>query len=129
MKGEEMAKYFDEPSRTFNEYLLVPGYSSADCRVENVSLRTPVTKFGRGEKAKITMNIPMTSAIMQSVSGDELAIARAKEGGISAIGQETSIFNKSNDSKEAFLARATVALGSMFAVLAIVLTIVISLIK
>ena len=80
-----MAKYFDEPSRTFNEYLLVPGYSSADCRVENVSLKTPVTKFKKGEEPKITMNIPMTSAIMQSVSGDELAIALAKEGGISFI--------------------------------------------
>ena len=80
-----MAKYFDEPSRTFNEYLLVPGYSSSECRVENVSLKTPVTKFKRGEEPKITMNIPMTSAIMQAVSGDELAIALAKEGGISFI--------------------------------------------
>ena len=80
-----MAKYFDEPSRTFNEYLLVPGYSSSECRVENVSLKTPVTKFKKGEEPKITMNIPMTSAIMQAVSGDELAIALAKEGGISFI--------------------------------------------
>ncbi len=80
-----MANYFDEPSRTFNEYLLVPGYSSTECRVENVSLKTPVTKFKKGEKPAITMNIPMTSAIMQSVSGDELAIALAKEGGISFI--------------------------------------------
>ena len=54
----------------------------------------------------------------------------SKEGGVSALGgQETSIFNKSNDSKEAFLARGTIALGSMFAVIAIVLTIIISLIK
>ena len=80
-----MAFYCDEPSRTFNEYLLVPGYSSTDCRVENVSLKTPVTKFRKGEQPKITMNIPMTSAIMQAVSGDELAIALAKEGGISFI--------------------------------------------
>ena len=80
-----MAFYCDEPSRTFNEYLLVPGYSSTDCRVENVSLKTPVTKFKRGEQPKISMNIPMTSAIMQAVSGDELAIALAKEGGISFI--------------------------------------------
>ena len=43
-----MAKYFEEPSRTFNEYLLVPGYSSAESRVENVSLKTPVTKFKKG---------------------------------------------------------------------------------
>ena len=80
-----MAKYFDEPSRTFSEYLLIPGYSSAECRVENVSLKTPVTKFKKGEEAAISMNIPMTSAIMQSVSGDELAIALAREGGISFI--------------------------------------------
>ena len=80
-----MANYFDEPSRTFSEYLLIPGYSSEECRVENVSLRTPVTKFKKGEESDIYMNIPMTSAIMQSVSGSELAIALAREGGISFI--------------------------------------------
>ena len=80
-----MANYFDEPSRTFSEYLLIPGYSSEECRVENVSLRTPVSKFKKGEEADIYMNIPMTSAIMQSVSGSELAIALAREGGISFI--------------------------------------------
>ena len=80
-----MAYYFDEPSRTFNEYLLIPGYSSAECRVENVSLKTPVVKFKKGETPALSMNIPMTSAIMQAVSGDRLAIALAKEGGISFI--------------------------------------------
>ena len=80
-----MAYFYDEPSRTFNEYLLIPGYSSADCRVENVSLRTPVVKFRKGETPALSMNIPMTSAIMQAVSGDRLAIALAKEGGISFI--------------------------------------------
>ena len=80
-----MAKYFEEPSRTFSEYLLIPGYSSEDCRVENVSLKTPLTKFRKGEEPTIAMNIPMTSAIMQAVSGDELAIALAREGGISFI--------------------------------------------
>ncbi|MBQ9060174.1 MAG: IMP dehydrogenase, partial [Firmicutes bacterium] len=80
-----MAYFYDEPSRTFNEYLLIPGYSSADCRVENVSLKTPVVKFRKGETPALSMNIPMTSAIMQAVSGDRLAIALAKEGGISFI--------------------------------------------
>ena len=80
-----MAYFYDEPSRTFNEYLLIPGYSSADCRVEHVSLRTPVVKFRKGETPALSMNIPMTSAIMQAVSGDRLAIALAKEGGISFI--------------------------------------------
>lgn len=80
-----MAFYFNEPSRTFSEYLLVPGYSSKECRPENVSLKTPVVKFKREEKSEIIMNIPLVSAIMQSVSDDRLAIALAKEGGISFI--------------------------------------------
>ena len=80
-----MAYIFDEPSRTFNEYLLVPGYSSKECRVDNVSLQTPVVKFRKGEEPAITMNIPLVSAIMQAVSGEKLAIALAKEGGISFI--------------------------------------------
>lgn len=80
-----MAFYFKEPSYTFSEYLLVPGYSSAECQPKNVSLKTPLVKFKKGEEPAISMNIPMTSAIMQSVSNDTLAIALAKEGGISFI--------------------------------------------
>ena len=80
-----MAFYFDEPSRTFNEYLLVPGYSSKECRVENVSLRTPVVKFKKGEEPALSMNIPLVSAVMQAVSDDRMAVALAKEGGISFI--------------------------------------------
>lgn len=86
-----MAYYFDEPSRTFNEYLLVPGYSDTECRPENVNLKTPVVKFKKGEQSKITMNIPLTSAIMQAVSDDNMAIALAKEGGISFIFGSQSI--------------------------------------
>lgn len=80
-----MAYYYNEPSHTFSEYLLVPGYSSKECTPANVSLKTPVTKFKKGEKPEITMNIPLVSAIMQSVSDDKMAIALAKEGGISFI--------------------------------------------
>ncbi|MBQ4649240.1 MAG: IMP dehydrogenase, partial [Firmicutes bacterium] len=80
-----MAHYFSEPSRTFNEYLLVPGYSSKECRVENVSLKTPLVKFKKGEEPALTMNIPLVSAIMQAVSNDTLAVALAKEGGVSFI--------------------------------------------
>ena len=80
-----MAFYFDEPSRTFNEYLLVPGYSGKECRVENVSLKTPVVKFKKGEEPALSMNIPLVSAVMQAVSDDRLAVALAKEGGISFI--------------------------------------------
>lgn len=80
-----MAYFFSEASHTFNEYLLVPGYSSAECVPTNVSLKTPVVKFKKGEEPELTMNIPLVSAIMQSVSNDTMAVALAKEGGISFI--------------------------------------------
>lgn len=86
-----MATYFNEPSRTFNEYLLIPGYTSRDCIPSNVSLKTPLVKFKRGEEPPITLNIPLVSAIMQSVSNDTLAIALAKEGGLSFIYGSQSI--------------------------------------
>lgn len=86
-----MAYYFSEVSHTFNEYLLVPGYSSAECIPANVSLRTPLVKFKKGEEPAISMNIPLTSAIMQSVSGDRLAVALAREGGVSFIYGSQSI--------------------------------------
>ena len=81
-----MAYYFSEPSRTFVEYLLVPGYSSSANVPNAVSLRTPLVKFRKGqEECPLEMNIPMVSAIMQSVSGEKLAIALAKQGGVSFI--------------------------------------------
>ncbi len=80
-----MATFINEPSHTFNEYLLIPGYSSSECVPANVSLKTPLVKYKKGETPAITMNIPMVSAIMQSVSGDRLAIALAVEGGVSFI--------------------------------------------
>ncbi len=80
-----MARYYNEPSHTFSEYLLIPGYTGENCVPANVSLKTPLTKFRAGEEPAISLNIPMTSAIMQSVSNDTLAIALAKEGGISFI--------------------------------------------
>ena len=80
-----MAYYFTEPSHTFSEYLLVPGYSSAECIPSNVSLKTPVVKFKKGEQCPLTMNVPMVSAVMQSVSGEKIGIGLAKEGGIAFI--------------------------------------------
>ncbi|MCH3962642.1 MAG: IMP dehydrogenase [Solobacterium sp.] len=80
-----MAKYYNEPSHTFSEYLLIPGYTGPDNIPENVSLKTPLVKYKKGEKPAITLNVPMVSAVMQSVSGDRLGIALAKEGGISFI--------------------------------------------
>lgn len=86
-----MAYFFEEPARTFNEYLLVPGYSSAECVPDAVSLKTPLVKFKRGEEPAISLNVPMVSAIMQAVSDDGMAIALATEGGMSFIFGSQSI--------------------------------------
>lgn len=96
-----MATYINEPSHTFNEYLLIPGYSSSQCVPTNVSLKTPLVKFKKGEKSAIEMNIPMVSAIMQSVSGDKLAVALAKSGGVSFIYGSQSV-----EDEAAMVARA-----------------------
>ena len=86
-----MAYYYSEPSHTFSEYLLVPGYSSSKCQPQNVSLKTPLVKFKKGEEPALSLNIPLVSAIMQSVSNDTMAVALAKEGGISFIYGSQSI--------------------------------------
>ena len=87
-----MAYIYPEPSHTFSEYLLIPGYTSEECIPDRVSLKTPLVKYRKGQgECPITLNIPMTSAIMQSVSNDTLAIALAKEGGISFIFGSQSI--------------------------------------
>lgn len=95
-----MAYFYSEPSHTFSEYLLIPRYTSQHCIPDNVSLRTPLVKFSRGEDCPITLNIPMVSAIMQSVSDDRLAVALAKEGGMSFIYGSQSI-----ESEAAMVAR------------------------
>ena len=89
-----MAKILKNEAHTFNEYLLIPDYSGPKNIPSNVSLSTPLTKFKRGSKPKIQMNIPLVSSIMQSVSGDRLAIALAKEGGVTFIFGSQSIENE-----------------------------------
>ena len=80
-----MAHIFNEPSHTFNEYLLIPGYSSEECQPQNVSLKTPLVKFKKGEEPALSLNIPLVSAVMQAVSDDGMAVALAREGGCSFI--------------------------------------------
>lgn len=86
-----MAKFCKEPSRTFSEYLLIPGYTDENCTPDNVNLRTPLVKFKKGEEPALHLNIPMVSAIMQAVSGEEMACALAREGGVSFIYGSQSI--------------------------------------
>ena len=80
-----MAIYVEEVSRTFGEYLLIPGLTTKQCVPSNVSLRTPLVKYKVGTSPAIELNIPFVSAIMQSVSGSELAIELARNGGLSFI--------------------------------------------
>ena len=104
-----MAKFINEPSHTFNEYLLIPGYSSSECVPANVSLKTPLVKYRKGEEPAISLNIPMVSAIMQSVSGDRLAVALAIEGGLSfiygsqSIEDEAAMVNRAKSYKAGFV--------------------------
>ena len=104
-----MASFITEPSRTFNEYLLIPGYSSADCVPANVSLKTPLVKFRRGEEPALHLNIPLVSAIMQAVSGDRLAVALATEGGVSfiygsqSVEDEAAMVKRAKDYKAGFV--------------------------
>ena len=104
-----MATFITEPSRTFNEYLLIPGYSSAECIPANVSLKTPLVKYRRGEEPAISLNIPLVSAIMQAVSGDRLAVALATEGGVSfiygsqSVEDEAAMVKRAKDYKAGFV--------------------------
>jgi IMP dehydrogenase len=104
-----MAMIVDSVSRTFGEYLIIPGYSSADCKTENVSLQTPLVKHKKGEKPRLSLNIPLASAVMQSVSNDRLAVALAREGGISfifcsqSIEQEAEMVSRVKSHKAGFV--------------------------
>ncbi len=105
-----MAFYFDEPSRTFNEYLLVPGYSPSSCIPQDVSLKTPLVKYKKNqEDCPIELSIPMVSAIMQSVSDDRMAVALATEGGLSfiygsqSIEEEAAMVSRVKDYKAGFV--------------------------
>ncbi len=86
-----MPQIIDDISRTFSEYLLIPGLTTKDCYPDKVSLKTPLVKFRKGERPEIELNIPFVSAIMQSVSDSRMAIALAKNGGLSFIYGSQSI--------------------------------------
>lgn len=105
-----MAYFYPEVSRTFSEYLLVPGYSSSECIPSNVSLKTPFVKYRKGvEEAPLSLNIPMVSAVMQSVSGERMGEALAREGGCAfifgsqSIESEAAMVRKVKRSKAGFV--------------------------
>jgi IMP dehydrogenase len=96
-----MAFYYDDAAHTFNEYLLVPGYSSAGCVPSAVDLSVPLVKYARRDGPSLGLNIPLVSAIMQSVSNDVMAVALAREGGLSFIYSSQSV-----EDQAAMIARA-----------------------
>ena len=104
-----MSHIINEPSHTFNEYLLIPSHSTCACVPANISLKTPLVKFARGEQSALTMNVPMVSAIMQSVSDDKLAVALAIEGGVSfiygsqSVEAEAAMVRRAKDYKAGFV--------------------------
>ena len=105
-----MAYYYEEPSRTFNEYLLVPGHTPATCIPASVSLKTPLVKYRKGEEeCPLSLNTPMVSAIMAAVSDDKMAVALATEGGMSfiygnqTIEQEAAMVKRVKDYKAGFV--------------------------
>jgi len=90
-----MAQIFEQESRTFSEYLLIPNLTSRDCTPDNVNLSTPIVKYRKGvEESRLKINVPVVSAIMQAVSDDGMAIALARSGGISFIFGSQSIENQ-----------------------------------
>ena len=86
-----MAKFLTEPSRTFNEYLLIPRLTTRECTPDKISLKTPLVRHKIGEEPSMYLNVPFMSACMQSVSGEEMGVALAREGGIAIIYMSQSI--------------------------------------
>ncbi|HEU4620476.1 MAG TPA: IMP dehydrogenase [Gammaproteobacteria bacterium] len=86
-----MAHIYDEPSRTFGEYLLVPNLTRKGIVPSAVDLTAPLVRFPRGSAAPLSINVPITSAMMQAVSDDKLAIALARSGGLAFIFGSQSI--------------------------------------
>ncbi len=80
-----MAFIYEEPSRTFGEYLLLPNLTAKNMVPSNVDLSAPLVRHRRGQAPALRLNVPITSALMQSVSGHELAIALARSGGLSFV--------------------------------------------
>lgn len=91
-----MATIVPELSRTFSEYLLLPNLTTEGCKPDRVDLSTPLVRFRKGEQPRYRLNLPLVSAIMQSVSDDGMAIALAREGGLSFIFGSQSIADQAD---------------------------------
>jgi len=104
-----MAQYFESPSRTFDEYLLIPNLTTRDCTPDKISLKTPLVRFKIGEEPSLKANIPFVSAIMRAVSGEQMGISLAREGGVAfiyasqTIEEQVEMVGKVKSSKAGFV--------------------------
>lgn len=92
-----MAMIFEQESRTFSEYLLVPNLTTRDCIPDQVDLSTAIVRYRKGkERSRLSINIPLVSAIMQAVSDAGMAIALARSGGLSFVFASQPIENQAD---------------------------------
>ena len=73
---------------TFDDVLLVPGYS--DVTAKDVTTQSQLTR-------NITMNIPLVSAAMDTVTESQLAIAIAQEGGVGIVHKSMTIEDQAKE--------------------------------
>lgn len=108
-----MAHIIDEISRVFDEFLLLPGYTTKEHVPSNVALKTPIQKYSKDTGPKHCINIPFISASMQAVSGDELAVGLARKGGCAfifcsqSIEAQAEMVKKVKEHKAGFVASDT----------------------
>ena len=86
-----MAHLYDEPSRTFGEFLLIPNLTRKGTIPSRVDLKTPIVRYTKGSSPPLSINVPITAAMMQAVSDDKMAIALARCGGLAFIFGSQSI--------------------------------------
>ncbi len=90
MEAMMRADKFGKQGLTFDDVLLIPAHSNVLPR--DVDVRTHLTK-------NITLNIPVMSAGMDTVTEAEMAIAIAREGGIGVIHKNMSIDEQAREVK------------------------------
>ena len=104
-----MAVIIDDISRTFQEYLLLPGLTRKENTPANVDLKVPVQRITNERQDVLSANIPIVSAAMQAVTGPELAIALARKGGIGfiycsqTVEEEAAMVRKVKEHKAGFV--------------------------